>query len=107
MTNVDPSLELTIHPDEGDGLALAGPSAAMSVKLRLDGKEYPNPNPGEGFVSSGRRVDSHRVEITDKVEGRLRDTREVQVSSDGKMLTLAMRMEGQSEPKSVYVFERK
>ena len=107
MTNVDPSLELTVQPYEGDGLALAGPFAAMGVKLRLDGKEYSNPNPGEGFVCSGRRVDSHRVEITDKFEGKVRDTREVRVSSDRKTLTIATRMEGESKPRSVYVFERK
>jgi hypothetical protein len=104
---VDPSLEVEILPSEGDGLSFKGPSEGMSGNFKLDGKEHPNPNLGKGYSYSGRRIDHRSVEITDEFEGKARDTRKVQVSSDLKTLTIGLRLDGESEPRSVYVFERK
>ena len=107
MADVDPSLEVEIQPYQGGGLSFKGPFGAMSGNIKLDGKEYPNPNPGEGYAYSGRRIDQRSVEITDKFEGKIRDTREVQVSSDLKTLTIGLRLDGESKPKNIYVFDRK
>jgi len=105
--NVDPSLEVEIQPYEGDVLSFQGPFGGIRGNIKLDGKEYPNPNQGEGSVYSARRIDERSVEITNKFEGKVVDRRELQVSSDLKTLTIRVRLDGQSNPKNVYVFERK
>jgi hypothetical protein len=46
------------------------------------------------------------LEITDKFKGKITATRQIELSSDLKTLTMAIRLTGQSNPKNILVFER-
>jgi hypothetical protein len=50
-------------------------------------------------------VDEHTLEMTDKVGGKVIDSREIRVSPDGKTLTMTVHAPGRSEP-DVLVFDR-
>jgi hypothetical protein len=59
----------------------------------------------EGMTASARRVNERKVEMTDKISGKVRATQEISVSDDGKTLTITVHIPGRSEP-DVQVFER-
>jgi hypothetical protein len=103
-TDVDSSIELGIQPYESDGLSFNGSIARMSIKL--DGNDYPDSKAGPGYASSGRRVNERSLEITDKFQGKITDTRQMELSTDLKTLTMAIRLAGESQPKNIYVFDR-
>ena len=75
--------------------------------MKFDGKDYPEtgPNVAPGSASSGRRVNEHTLEVTDKVKGEVIDTTQFKVSADGKTLTLTVHEKGQSKPVT-YVYDR-
>jgi len=58
-----------------------------------------------GLASSGRRVSPSAVELTDKINGKVTDSQQVEVSADGRTLTMTMHIPGRSEP-NVRVFDR-
>ena len=99
--------ELEIKPYEGDGLTFISPTEKETRSLKFDGKDYPvvGPNAGPEDVCSGRRVNERSVEITRKSKGKVRGTRNVELSADLKSLTVTMHVEGQSKG-NVLVFER-
>jgi hypothetical protein len=68
--------------------------------MKFDGKEYEEKGPdvSPGSVSSGKRVDAHTLEVTNKVKGEVLDHTKFQVSSDGKTMTLIIHETGQSNP---------
>lgn len=96
-------LVLQVKEYQGDGLTFITPSLHVTKSVKLDGKDYPNE--GSGSSSSIRRVDEHTLEMTDKVGGKVTDTREIQVSPDGKRLTMTVHAAGGSKP-DVMVFDR-
>ena len=75
--------------------------------MKFDGKDYPNlgPNVPSGAVSSIRRVNERTLEMTDKINGKIMDTQEIEISSDLKTLTMTVHTVGRSEP-NILVFER-
>src|SRR5579859_2536863 len=71
----------------GDGgLSFINPAQKMTKKINFDGKDYAaeGPNLPAGYVTSGRRLSDHAVELTDKIGSKVLDTQQVEVSSDGK-----------------------
>jgi hypothetical protein len=98
---------IEVQPYEGDGLSFVDSSEGVTKNVKFDGKEYPNvgPNVPAGSVSSARRVNQHTLEITDKFNSKVTDTQEINLSSDGKTLTMAIRIVGRTEP-NLLVFER-
>jgi hypothetical protein len=50
-------------------------------------------------------VNQHTLEVTDKSNGKVAGTEEIQLSSDGKTLTMTVHAAGRSEP-NILVFER-
>jgi len=104
--DVDSSMKLEIQPYQADGLTFMGPARGMSGDFKFDGSDHPNPHAGAGYASSARRIGARSVEIEDKFQGKIRDTRQVEVSTDLKSLTLAIRMAGEDQPKNVYAFDR-
>jgi len=98
---------IEVQPYEGDGLSFVDSSEGVTKNLKFDGKEYPNvgPNVPAGSVSSARRVNQHTLEITDKFNSKVTDTQEINLSSDGKTLTMAIHIVGRTEP-NLLVFER-
>lgn len=105
---VKAGIELEIQPYDGDGLSLNSPGAEMSKKMKFDGNDYPDPDPkgDRSYASSGRRVNERGLEITEKSKGQIKATRQIELSTDAKTLTMTVSLVGQSRPKSVFVFDR-
>ena len=99
-------MEFEIEPYEGDGLLFKGPAAALKGKMKFDGKEYPNPDAGPGSASSGHRVNERSLNITDTLQGKVTETRQMELSSNLKTLTISILAAGDSKPKNIWVFER-
>lgn len=104
---VNSSYEMEIAAFEADGLSFVNPSQQSKRDMKFDGKDYPTvgPNLPAGYASSGRRVSERQLEMTDKVGSRVIDTQQVQVSPDGKTLTMSVQPAGTSKP-NVMVFNR-
>ena len=100
-------LVLKVAPYEGDGLSIIDATQGQTTNLKFDDKDYPRegPNVQKGSTSSARRVNPKIVEITDKVDGKHTTTRQIELSADGKTLTMTVYAAGRREP-NVFVFER-
>jgi hypothetical protein len=98
---------LKVQPYEGDGLSIISPLEGRTTNVKFDGKDYPkaSPNAEKGSTASARRVNPHTVEITDKVNGKTASTRQIELSSDLKTLTMTVHPAGRREP-NILVFER-
>jgi len=105
---VKAGIELQVELYEGDGLSFNGRDVEMNKKMKFDGSDYPDPDQrgDASAASSGRRVNQRRLEITDKFKGKISSTRQIELSTDGKTLTMTVSLLGQSRPKSVFVFDR-
>jgi hypothetical protein len=105
---VDPSIDLEIQPYEGDGLSLSSRALQTARNIKFDGKDYAGagPNVPPGSTSSGRRVNQRSLEITNKFQGKITSTQQLEVSKDSKTLTLSIRQAGESKPRTVLVFDR-
>ena len=99
--------EWVIEPYEGDGLSFNFPAEKDKLSMKFDGKEYQEegPNVAPESTSSGRRLDSHTLELTDKVKGRVMDKNQFKVSPDGKVLTLTVHNAGEKTP-VIIVYDR-
>jgi len=97
---------LQIRPYQNDGLSFTDSRGQDTNNLKFDGKDYPHagPNALAGYVSSGRRIDSSSIELTDKVNGTLLRTRKLELSPDRKTLNITVNIPGRSEP-DIQVFE--
>jgi hypothetical protein len=103
----DSVYEFQIEPYKGDGLSFITPASDEIQDMRFDGKDYPDagPNVVLDSASSGRRLNEHALEITDKIKGKVMDTRKIELSPDLKTLTMTIRPVGQNNP-NILVFER-
>ena len=101
------ALTIKIQPYDGDGLSLVSPLVDKPRNLRFDGKDYPelSSNASPGTTYSARRPSSHALEITDKYNGKIVDTRQYVLSPDRKTLTLTVHKTGE-RASSVLLFER-
>ena len=99
--------ELEIRSYMGDGLTLITPAEHSIRNVRFDGKDYADGDEKtpSRFMTSGRRVNDRAIELTDKREGQMTDTLEVEVSPDLKILTMTVHGAGQKKP-VVLVFGR-
>jgi hypothetical protein len=98
---------MRVRPYEGDGLSFIDPSAQVTRNVKFDGKDYPNlgPNVTPGSTSSLRRVNERTLEMTYKINGTLRYTQQIELSSDSSTLTMTGHIVGESET-NIRVFER-
>lgn len=82
---------------------------AMTAQVALPKTKYTRtilgPNSVPGFVHSARRVNALSLELTDKFKNRHVDTRDIELSSDLKTLTMTLHTSGRGEP-NILVFER-
>jgi hypothetical protein len=98
--------ELQIQPYDGDGLTIITPTEHQPRNLKFDAKDYPSgPEAPAGSTYSARRVNDHTLELTDKTKDKVRDTQEIELSSDLKSLTITVHEVGQSKT-NVLVFDR-
>ena len=106
---VKAGMELQIQPSEGDGLSFRRSDEETVKKIKLDGNDHPDLdlNGGDkGTATAGRRVNERSLEITYKSKGKITGTSQIELSPDLKTLTMTERLEGQSKPKSILVFDR-
>jgi len=119
---VNSAFVIKVQPYEGDGLSIIDSSEGVTKNVKFDGKDYPNvgPNAPARSVTSARRVNGHTLdqhtldqhtldqytlELTGKFNGKVTDTQEIKLSSDGKTLTMTVHAAGRTEP-NILVFER-
>jgi len=95
--------EWEIQAYEGDGLSFNTPAYKDSLSMKFDGKDYEEkgPNVAPGSMSSGKRINAHTLEVTDKVKGEVMDHTKFEVSPDGKTLTLTVHGTGQANAQTV------
>jgi hypothetical protein len=105
---VTAGIELLIQPYEGDGLSLKRSDDKMAKRIKFDGNDYPDlgPNGDTGSAFSGRRVNERSLEITEKFKGKTTGTRQIELSSDLKTLTVTVHLVGQDRPQSIFVYDR-
>jgi len=106
---VTAAIELQILPYEGDGLSFKRSDEEMVKRIKLDGNDYPDPDPNggdKGTAYSGRRVNERSLEITEKFKGEITGTRQIELSRDLKTLTVTVSLVGQSGPQSIFVYDR-
>jgi hypothetical protein len=104
---VNSSFEMQIKPYADGGLSVIYPAQKMSKNIKFDGKDYPaeGPNLPSGYGTSGKRLNDQSVELTDKINGKVLDTQQVEASPDGKTLTITTQIPGRRKP-NIQVFER-
>jgi hypothetical protein len=105
---VKSGIELQIEPYEGDGLSFNSPDADMTKKMKFDGNDYRDldPDAAPGSASSGHRLNERSLEITDKFKGKITGTRQIELSTDLKTLTMIVHLVGQNKPKKIFMFDR-
>lgn len=98
---------LQVRPYEGSGLSFINRAQETTRNIKFDGKDYPalGPNLPTGFASSGRRVDTRTLQLTDKIDGKIVRTQQVELSPDFKTLTMTVHVVRRSEP-NILVFDR-
>jgi hypothetical protein len=101
------AIVLKVQPYEGDGLSFINTSEGQTKNVKFDGKDYPNTgtNVRAGSASTARRVNEDTLEMTDKFNGKITNTRQIQLSADRKTLTMTVHVPGRREP-DIFVFER-
>jgi hypothetical protein len=80
-----------------------GKKTHWDFTAKFDGKDYEErgPNVAPDSMSSGKRVNPHTLDVTDKVKGQVMDHTKFEVSPDGKTLTLTIHETGQPKALSI------
>lgn len=102
ITPLGADVMLQVRPYGSNGLSFTIPSRWI-IKAKFDGKDHPNA--GAGSALSARRLNAHAVEIIRKSKGKITQTRQIELSTDLKILTMTVDTVGTKEPYT-YVFER-
>jgi hypothetical protein len=104
---VNSTYEMQIQPYEDNGLSFIIPAQKMTKSVKFDGKAYPGqgPNLPAGYATSGRRLSDRAVELTDKIDGKLLDTQQVEVSPEGNALVITTHIPGVAKP-NIQAFDR-
>jgi len=104
---VNSSYEMQVEPYDDNGLSFINPAQKITKSIKFDGKDYAaqGPNLPEGYATSGQRLNDLGIELTDKINGKVLDTQQVEVAPDGKTLTITTHIPGHSKP-NIQVFER-
>jgi hypothetical protein len=87
-------LKLVVVPFEAGGLSFSVPAHKHLSEMKFDGKTYADSGAGdtEGHSSSGKRVNDRVLEIDSQLNGKPEDHEELQVSDDGKTLTIVSKV---------------
>jgi len=104
---VNSSYQMQVEPYDDNGLSFINPAQKITKSIKFDGKDYAaqGPNLPEGYATSGQRLNDLGIELTDKINGKVLDTQQVEVAPDGKTLTITTHIPGHSKP-NIQVFER-
>ena len=98
---------MRVEPWQGDGLLFFNSLTGETRNVKFDGKDYPSQgaNASQGATTSIRRLDERTLELTDKLNGNILDTRRITLSSDLKKLTMKVYSAGGGEPQ-LRIFDR-
>ncbi len=104
---VNSAYEMQVRPYGESGLSFIMTAQKMTKNIKFDGREYAAEGPDlpPGYATSGRRLSEVAVELTDKITGKILDTQQVEISQDGKTLTITTHIPGRSKP-NIQVFDR-
>jgi hypothetical protein len=103
---VEGAHKLEIRPYDGNGLTFISSDSASPKKIKFDGKEYGDRTGANGgSASAGRRIGRLGLELTDTINGKILDTRQLTLSPDLKTLTMVVHPAGQRLPTTL-VFDR-
>lgn len=94
---------LEIRPYDSDGLSFISSDSASPRNVQFDGKEHVDPASGASL--SGHRIDERSLEFTNKIKGKIAETRQLTVSADLKTLTIVVHPTNQRLPNTL-VFDR-
>jgi hypothetical protein len=99
--------EIEVQPYEHDGLSFINQTQHSTKDMKFDGKDYPvkDANAPAGAMSSARRVSAGTLEFTEKRNGKVADIQRIQLSPDGKTLTMTVQPSS-GRKANVLVFER-
>jgi hypothetical protein len=99
--------EINIALYSAGGHEITYPGRKETIRMKFDGKEYSDSGPTvvEGSTSSGRRIDAHTIETTEKVKGTVVETAKATISENGKTQTIVVTEPGHPTP-VVLVYER-
>ena len=100
-------VEIEVQPYQSNGLSFINQAQHSTKNMNFDGKDYPvnDPNASAGAMSSARRVNAGTLEFTEKRNGKVSDKQHIQLSPDGKTLTMTIQRPSGLRP-NVLVFER-
>jgi len=94
---------LQVRVYDRNGLSFVIPSAGQTLNMNFDGKDHHVA--GTDSASSARRLNARSVEMIRKSNGKVTQTRQIDISPDLKTLRMTVHIAGKAEP-YVYVFER-
>lgn len=99
--------EWDIEAYDDNGLSFITPAEKERLDMKFDGKDYTpqGPRVAPDSSSSGRRIDQHTLEVTDKLKGKVMGRTEYKVSEDGRTLTLTAHYPGVKTPQ-IIVYDR-
>jgi hypothetical protein len=100
-------VEIDVQPYQSDGLSFINQTQHSTKNMKFDGKDYPvkDANAPAGAMSSARRVSVRTLEFTEKRNGKVTDTQNIQLSPDGNTMTMTIQPASGRKP-NVLVFER-
>ncbi len=100
-------VEIEVQPYQSNGLSFINQTQHSTKNMNFDGKDYPvkDANAPAGAMSSARRVNASTLEFTEKRNGKVADKQHIQLSPDGKTLTMTIQPASGRTP-NVLVFER-
>jgi hypothetical protein len=85
-------LEINIEPWSGTGQLITYPERKQSVRMKFDGKRYPESGPtvDADLTSSGHRIDAHTIETTERIKDKVIETAKATISADGQTQTVVV-----------------
>jgi hypothetical protein len=100
-------VEIEVKPYQDNGLSFINQTLHSTKDMHFDGRDYPvkDANAPAGATSSARRMSASTLEFTEKRNGKVADIQRIQLSSDGKTLTMTIQPASGRKP-NVLVFER-
>jgi hypothetical protein len=107
VTEKSGRVEIEVQPYQGNGLCFINQTMRSTKDMKFDGKDYPekDANASTAATSSARRVSASTLELTEKRNGQVTDTQRIQLSPDGKTMTMTIQPASERKP-NVLVFER-
>jgi hypothetical protein len=98
--NLSSPREIYIEPYESGGHFISFPGRKQTVRMKFDGKDYPEEGPTvpPGSTSSGRRIDDRTTETTEKIKGKIIEVAKAAISPDGRTQKIVVTEPGDPTP---------